>query len=92
MEKSISVSHLSKRYEVQALQDVSFDVNRGEIFGLIGPDGAGKTTLFRILTTLLLADEGSATVDGFDVVTGMKLFAGELAICPVGSHFIRISQ
>ena len=69
MEKSISVSHLSKRYEVQALQDVSFDVNHGEIFGLIGPAGAVKTPLFRILPPLLLADEGSATVDGFAVVT-----------------------
>lgn len=82
MEKSISVSHLSKRYEVQALQDVSFDVNRGEIFGLIGPDGAGKTTLFRILTTLLLADEGSATVDGFDVVTGMKAIRRRVGYMP----------
>ena len=82
MEKSISVSHLSKRYEVQALQDVSFDVNHGEIFGLIGPDGAGKTTLFRILTTLLLADEGSATVDGFDVVTGMKAIRRRVGYMP----------
>ena len=73
MEKSISVSRLSKNYgKVRALNDVSFEVCRGEIFGLIGPDGAGKTTLFRILTTLLLADEGSASVDGYDVVTGMK--------------------
>ena len=73
MEKSISVSRLSKNYgKVRALNDVSFEVCRGEIFGLIGPDGAGKTTLFRILTTLLLADEGSACVDGYDVVTGMK--------------------
>ena len=73
MEKSISVSRLSKNYgKVRALNDVSFEVCRGEIFGLIGPDGAGKTTLFRILTTLLLADEGSASVDGYDVVTEMK--------------------
>ena len=73
MEKSISVSRLLKNYgKVRALNDVSFEVCRGEIFGLIGPDGAGKTTLFRILTTLLLADEGSASVDGYDVVTGMK--------------------
>lgn len=51
---------------------LSFEVNRGEIFGIIGPDGAGKTTLFRILTTLLLADSGTATVDGLDVVTDYK--------------------
>ena len=66
---SISVKNISKSYgEVQAAQDVSFEVKEGEIFGLIGPDGAGKTTLFRILTTLLLADSGTAKVDGKDVV------------------------
>src|SRR5437773_10928622 len=57
-----------KKDVVQALQDISFEVSKGEIFGIIGPDGAGKTTLFRILTTLLLGDGGTATVDGFDVV------------------------
>jgi len=51
---------------------ISFDVKKGEIFGIIGPDGAGKTTLFRILTTLILANSGSATVDGFDVVKDYK--------------------
>ncbi|MFA5046226.1 MAG: ABC transporter ATP-binding protein [Paludibacter sp.] len=51
---------------------VSFDVKRGEIFGIIGPDGAGKTTLFRILTTLILPDNGTATIDGFDVVASYK--------------------
>jgi len=51
---------------------VSFDVKKGEIFGIIGPDGAGKTTLFRILTTLILADSGTATVNGFDVVKDYK--------------------
>ena len=53
------------------MQDVSFAVEKGEVFGLIGPDGAGKTSMFRILCTLLLADEGTATVDGFDVVKQM---------------------
>ena len=52
----------------KALDNVSFNVERGELFGLIGPDGAGKTTLFRLLTTLLTPDEGSATVDGRDIV------------------------
>ena len=67
------VRHISKSYgAVQALRDVSFSVSKGEVFGLIGPDGAGKTTLFRILCTLLLADEGTASVDGYDVVKGMK--------------------
>ncbi len=70
---SIEANGLSKSYgKVQALQDVTFSVARGEVFGLIGPDGAGKTTLFRILCTLLLADKGSAMVDGFDVVADMK--------------------
>ena len=71
--KAIEVSHISKSYgKVQALSDVSFSVGKGEVFGLIGPDGAGKTSLYRILCTLLLADAGSATVDGFDVVRQMK--------------------
>ena len=70
---AIEVSHVSKSYgqQVKALTDVSFTVYKGEVFGLIGPDGAGKTTLFRILCTLLQADEGTATVDGFDVVRQM---------------------
>ncbi len=69
---AIEVEHISKAYsKVQAVKDVSFRVDRGELFGLIGPDGAGKTTLFRILTTLINADSGSASVDGFDVQTGL---------------------
>lgn len=66
---SISLKNISKSYgKVPAVQDISFEVKEGEIFGLIGPDGAGKTTLFRILTTLLLADSGTAKVFGKDVV------------------------
>jgi ABC-2 type transport system ATP-binding protein len=73
----VSVVNLEKKYGkkkeiVQALRGVSFEVNRGELFGIIGPDGAGKTSLFRVLTTLLLPDGGSATVDGFDVVKDFK--------------------
>src|SRR5687768_11884203 len=73
----VSVVNLEKKYGkkkeiVQALRGVSFEVQRGELFGIIGPDGAGKTSLFRILTTLLLPDGGSATVDGFDVVKDFK--------------------
>ncbi|MBL0232248.1 MAG: ABC transporter ATP-binding protein [Chitinophagaceae bacterium] len=69
----ISVQHISKSYrqgkgQVKALDNISFEVLKGELFGLIGPDGAGKTSLFRILTTLLLADQGIATVDDADVV------------------------
>jgi ABC-2 type transport system ATP-binding protein len=70
---AIEVEHISKSYgAVQALNDVSFAVERGEVFGLIGPDGSGKTTMFRILCTLLLPDAGSAAVDGFDTVTQMN--------------------
>jgi len=67
----ITLTNIKKTYNkgtVTAVKDISFTVNPGELFGLIGPDGAGKTTLFRILTTLLLADEGAASVNGFDVV------------------------
>ena len=70
---AIEVNNISKSYSrVKALRDVSFSVGRGEVFGLIGPDGAGKTSLFRILCTLLLPDAGTATVDGFDVVGQMR--------------------
>lgn len=55
-----------------ALQNISFEVNRGELFGIIGPDGAGKSTLFRILTTLLLPAGGTAKVDGLDTVKDFK--------------------
>ncbi|MCD6543334.1 MAG: ATP-binding cassette domain-containing protein, partial [Flavobacteriaceae bacterium] len=66
---SISLQHISKSYgDLKAVDDISFEVKEGELFGLIGPDGAGKTTIFRILTTLLLADEGKATVAGYDTL------------------------
>ncbi|HMY46609.1 MAG TPA: ABC transporter ATP-binding protein [Leptospiraceae bacterium] len=68
----VSKSFVSGKTKVAALQDISFKVNKGELFGLVGPDGAGKTTLFRILTTLMLADNGSASVDGYDVVRDFK--------------------
>lgn len=72
-ESAISCKSINKKYDtIEALKGVSFEVERGEIFGIIGPDGAGKTTLFRILTTLILADSGTASVDGFDVVTDYK--------------------
>ena len=77
MKTSVKVSNVHKSFktgkvEVKALQEISFEVEQGEVFGLIGPDGAGKTTLFRILTTLMLASKGEATVDGFDVVQQYK--------------------
>jgi len=70
---ALSCLNISKSYgQVKALHDITFYVQQGEIFGVIGPDGAGKSTLFRILTTLLLPDTGSATVEGFDVVKDYK--------------------
>lgn len=77
MDASVKVSNVFKSFkvgktEVKALQDISFEVSKGELFGLIGPDGAGKTTLFRILTTLMIAEKGDAWVDGFEVVKDYK--------------------
>lgn len=70
---AIVVNNVSKSYgRVQALSDVSFAVGKGEVFGLIGPDGAGKTSMFRILCSLLLPDAGTAAVDGYDVVKQMR--------------------
>lgn len=70
---AIEVNNISKHYgKVQALKEVSFSVKKGEVFGLIGPDGAGKTSMFRILCSLLLPETGTATVDGFDVVNQME--------------------
>lgn len=71
----LHLHNINKTYNkgtVQALRDISFTVKKGELFGLIGPDGAGKTSLFRILTTLLLADSGTARVNGFDVKADYK--------------------
>lgn len=70
---AIHTYNLKKSYGgVRALKGVSFDIDKGELFGIIGPDGAGKTTLFRLLTTLILPDEGSATVDGLDIIKDYK--------------------
>ena len=70
---AIEVNKVSKSFgRVKALDDVSFSVKPGEVFGLIGPDGAGKTTLYRLLTTLLLPESGSLKVNGFDTVNQMK--------------------
>jgi ABC-type multidrug transport system ATPase subunit len=66
---SVEINNITKSYAgVQALKGVSVEIEKGRLFGLIGPDGAGKTSLFRILATLLLADGGSAAVEGLDVV------------------------
>lgn len=70
--KEVSKQYGRKKQVVQALENISLHIAPGELFGLIGPDGAGKTTLFRILTTLLLADTGTVTVAGYDVVKAYK--------------------
>ena len=86
MEKDVPivvVKEVGKSYgTVEALKEVSFVVERGEIFGLIGPDGAGKSTLFRILTTLLLADKGTATIGGLDVATDYKQIRTKVGYMP----------
>ena len=70
---AIEIRGLTKRYgSLTAIENITFEVRRGELFGLIGPDGAGKTTLFRLLATLLNPDDGVATVDGFDIVGQYK--------------------
>ncbi len=80
---SISVHNISKSYnKVKALENISFEVKEGELFGLIGPDGAGKTTLFRILTTLLIADEGMASVTNYDVLMDYKKIRNSVGYMP----------
>jgi len=80
---SIIVNNISRNYgSVKALDDVSFEVPKGELFGFIGPDGAGKTTLFRILATLVLPDKGTASVEGYDVVKDFKKIRKILGYMP----------
>ena len=80
---SIIVQNISKSYnKIKAIDAISFEVKEGELFGLIGPDGAGKTTIFRILTTLLLANEGLASVAGFDVVKDYKAIRNSVGYMP----------
>ena len=79
----LEVRGVSRRFEeTVALSDVSFAVNAGELFGLVGPDGAGKTTLFRILTTLLVPDAGTATVLGLDVVRDLWAIRSRVGYMP----------
>jgi ABC-2 type transport system ATP-binding protein len=79
----VSVDGISKSFGVtRALESISFDVTTGELFGLIGPDGAGKTTLFRILTTLLVPDTGTATVLGLDSVRDLWKIRARLGYMP----------
>ena len=79
----MEISGISKQFgTVMALNNVSFNIHPGEIFGLIGPDGAGKTTLFRILATLLLPDAGSARVAGLDAVKDYRTLRLKLGYMP----------
>ena len=82
---TVSLNHITKTYnkgQVVAVDDTSFDVKDGELFGLIGPDGAGKTSIFRVLTTLLLAEKGTATVAGFDVVKDYREIRNRVGYMP----------
>src|ERR1700733_8365757 len=80
--ENIMKKYAAKNSAVEALRGISFTLEKGEIFGIIGPDGAGKTSLFRILTTLLLAESGKATVDGFDVVKDYKQIRNRIGYMP----------
>ena len=80
--ENIIKTYGDKKAITEALKDVSFEAEQGELFGIIGPDGAGKTSLFRILTTLLLADSGKATVDGFDVVKDFRSIRKRVGYMP----------
>ena len=85
MSNAVEVNSLTRRYgKVVALDNVSFDVGEGELFGLVGPDGAGKTSLFRILTTLILPSEGSAKVLGLDVVKDLWAIRSRVGYMPGG--------
>jgi ABC-2 type transport system ATP-binding protein len=85
---SVTATHITREFPTEgkgiltALKDITFTVDPGELFGIIGPDGAGKTTLFRILTTLLLPDKGSATVNGLDVVKDYKAIRQQVGYMP----------
>lgn len=83
--EAVVLNGISKHYGKEkfvAVDNVSFTVNKGEIFGIIGPDGAGKTSLFRVLTTLLLPDGGESTVDGLDVVKDFKQIRQTIGYMP----------
>jgi len=83
--QSVTLNNITKTYGKEkkvAVDDVTLSVNKGELFGLIGPDGAGKTSIFRILTTVLLADKGQATVDGLDVVKEYKQIRNNVGYMP----------
>jgi len=85
--KPVVIDHITKCYvtkkeKVSAVSDISFEVEEGELFGIIGPDGAGKTTLFRIIATLLVQDSGRAMIEGLDNVKEYKAIRKLLGYMP----------
>ena len=83
MNEGIIISDITKSYgKTKALDGVSFSVDEGELFGLIGPDGAGKSTLFKILATLLLPDSGYSTMTGLDIVKDYRRLRTEIGYMP----------
>ena len=80
---SVTLKNITKKYgDLVAVDEVSFEVEKGELFGLIGPDGAGKTSIFRVLTTLLLPDGGTASVEGHDVVKEFQEIRNKVGYMP----------
>ena len=89
-EDIIRIDHITKKFEskaktVTAVDDISFEVRRGEIFGLLGPNGAGKSTLIRILTTLMLPTKGTAFVDGYEITGSPEKIRSIIGVCPQNS-------
>ena len=85
--KPVVIDHIVKSYstkkdKVIAVDDLSFEVEKGELFGIIGPDGAGKTSLFRIMATLLVQDSGRASIDGLDTVKDYKAIRERIGYMP----------
>ena len=80
--KNISKSYGEKNQKILAVNNISFSVEKGEIFGLIGPDGSGKTTIFRMLTTVLLPDSGNSEIDGLNIINDYKQIRQILGYTP----------
>ena len=80
--QQVSMSYTVGKKKTTALDQISFEVESGSLFGLIGPDGAGKTSLFRILTSLLLPDAGAVWVNGLDVLTEYKILRQRIGYMP----------